>query len=100
MSRSATRNRTTNETSIEVEIEPTSPRNRPAVAVTAHAGGSSDTADSSADGLAARVATMIEKRFLFRAQVREVPCGSLPRFELKGKRFIKEVSEAECGPGA
>jgi phenylacetate-CoA ligase len=44
--------------------------------------------------LARRVAAAIEEKFFFRPEVRLVPPGALPRFELKARRFIKETSEA------
>jgi phenylacetate-CoA ligase len=49
--------------------------------------------------LAGRVAAAIEERFLFRAAVRAVPPGTLPRFELKAKRFIRDASQGALDPG-
>jgi phenylacetate-CoA ligase len=45
---------------------------------------------SDPDALSAQVAGTIERDLLFRARVRAVPSGALPRFELKGQRFFKE----------
>ncbi len=42
--------------------------------------------------LAAAVAARLETRLLFRAEVKEVSPGSLPRFELKGRRVVRESS--------
>lgn len=44
----------------------------------------------SSEQLGGRVSRAVESELLFRAEVKLVPEGSLPRFELKGKRFIKE----------
>jgi phenylacetate-CoA ligase len=43
-----------------------------------------------AEALSARLASLLEKTFLFRAEVASLEPGSLPRFEMKGKRFFKE----------
>lgn len=40
--------------------------------------------------LARRIANAIEARLLFRADVAVVPRGTLPRFEMKARRWIKE----------
>jgi len=48
--------------------------------------------ESLAKQIAAQVASAIERELFFRAVVRPVPPGSLPRFELKGKRFFKDRS--------
>ena len=40
-------------------------------------------------GLAERVGQRVRERIGLRAQVETVPPGSLPRFELKAKRFFK-----------
>jgi len=45
---------------------------------------------SDPDALSSQVAGTIERDLLFRARVRAVPSGALPRFELKGQRFFKE----------
>jgi phenylacetate-CoA ligase len=68
-------------TALEVEIEP---------APVAAGSGNSPPATA----LRERVGSALEEALLFRAAVREVPPGSLPRFELKAKRFIK-VREGE-----
>jgi len=41
--------------------------------------------------LAERVGRAIRDEFLFRAEVRLVPPGSLPRFEMKANRFVKKT---------
>ena len=68
-------------TALEVEIEPApaaaGPRKVPATTA-----------------LRKRVASALEEAFLFRVVVKEVAPGSLPRFELKAKRFIM-VREGE-----
>jgi phenylacetate-CoA ligase len=46
-------------------------------------------AESAAPNLADRVARAVQNTLSFRAAVRTVPCGSLPRFEMKAKRFVK-----------
>ena len=43
-----------------------------------------------ADQLPARVARAIKDRLNFTAEIVCVPCGSLPRFELKGRRLVRE----------
>jgi phenylacetate-CoA ligase len=49
---------------------------------------------ASADGLnlTRRVAHAIQDSLNFRAQVNAVACGSLPRYEMKAKRFVKKPS--------
>ena len=44
------------------------------------------------EALGDRVSAAVERAFLFRAAVKVVPPGSLPRYEMKGKRFTKEVT--------
>ena len=41
-------------------------------------------------GLVERVDRAIRDEFLFRAELRLVPPGSLPRFEMKAQRFVKK----------
>jgi len=60
-------------TELVIEIEPVSPEEGDA-----------------ARSLEKRVAAALETTLLFRSVVRVVPPGTLPRFELKGKRFVKE----------
>lgn len=49
--------------------------------------------------LAERVAQAIRDELLFRAEVREVPPGSLPRFELKAQRVVrKNKAGSATGP--
>jgi len=43
--------------------------------------------------LAQRVATAIQGAFSFRARVQLVPPGTLPRFEMKARRFIRESKQ-------
>jgi phenylacetate-CoA ligase len=60
-------------TEIAIELEPT-----PAAA------------DSrSLQQLSEQVSRMIQDTLSFRAAVRTVPCGSLPRFEMKARRFVR-----------
>jgi phenylacetate-CoA ligase len=47
------------------------------------------TTDAAGQQLAQRVGQAIQDTLSFRAQVACVPCGSLPRFEMKARRFIK-----------
>jgi phenylacetate-CoA ligase len=42
--------------------------------------------------LAARVDQAIRDALLFRAEVRVVPPGALPRFELKARRLVRKTS--------
>jgi phenylacetate-CoA ligase len=49
------------------------------------------TADAGSD-LAQRVGSAVQNRLSFRAQVLTVACGSLPRFEMKARRFIRTSS--------
>jgi phenylacetate-CoA ligase len=46
---------------------------------------------SVADHLAERVGRMIQDTLSFRAGVQAVPCGSLPRFEMKARRFVRRM---------
>ena len=46
--------------------------------------------ESLAADLPARVGRTIKDRLNFTAEVVCVPCGSLPRFELKGRRLVRE----------
>ena len=46
--------------------------------------------DAAAGGLTARIGRAIKDRLNFVAEIVCVPCGSLPRFELKGRRLIRE----------
>jgi len=48
------------------------------------------TSDSLATGLAERVAQAIREELLFRAEVKTVAPGSLPRYEMKAHRFHKK----------
>lgn len=47
-------------------------------------------APGGAEALRRQVAGALEGTFLFRSEVVLVPRGSLPRFELKGRRFVRE----------
>lgn len=51
------------------------------------------TEPGDAGGLASQIAALIKDRWNFQAQVVEVPPGSLPRFELKGRRFFRVEGE-------
>jgi phenylacetate-CoA ligase len=53
---------------------------------------------ASADGpaLARRVAGAIQDSLNFRARVSAVACGTLPRYEMKSKRFVKEAQKREA----
>ena len=44
---------------------------------------------ASATNLAQRVGRAIRDELLFRAEIATVPAGTLPRFEMKAKRFVK-----------
>lgn len=46
--------------------------------------------ESLADGLPGRIGRAVKDRLNFTAEVVCVPCGSLPRFELKGRRLVRE----------
>jgi phenylacetate-CoA ligase len=46
--------------------------------------------NGSAAGLVERVDRAIRDELLFRAEVRLVAPGSLPRFEMKARRFVKK----------
>lgn len=48
-------------------------------------------------GLVHRVADLVRERFLFRAEVRSVGVGELPRFEMKARRFWRRVVTASGG---
>ena len=48
------------------------------------------TEERHAESLPARVSRAIKDRLNFAAEVACVPCGSLPRFELKGRRLVRE----------
>ncbi|HYE21644.1 MAG TPA: AMP-binding protein [Tepidisphaeraceae bacterium] len=57
---------------VKVELEPT------------------ESAAASAAELAGRVSRMLQDSLSFRADVTAVPRGTLPRFEMKAKRFVRE----------
>jgi phenylacetate-CoA ligase len=57
---------------VKIEIEPT------------------EAAAAGAGDLAFRVSRVIQDTLAFRADVVAVPRGSLPRFEMKAKRFVRE----------
>ena len=44
---------------------------------------------SDVDALVAQIAETIKSRWHFQAEVTAVPSGSLPRFEMKGRRFVR-----------
>ena len=62
---------------LKIEIEPATPAEHPP------------------DGLAARVGRTIRDRLNFQAEIVAVACGSLPRFELKGRRFVRRTETPE-----
>jgi phenylacetate-CoA ligase len=72
---------------VEIEPAPAAPRSCPAGAPA-----------EGAEALRRRVAVALEGTFLFRSEVVLVPEGSLPRFELKGRRFLRE--DPPGGPGS
>ena len=45
---------------------------------------------NSGPDLTARVASAVKDRLNFHVEVALVPCGQLPRFELKARRFVRE----------
>lgn len=45
--------------------------------------------EESAQPLAGQIARAVQDSLSFRAQVLSVPCGTLPRFEMKARRFIR-----------
>lgn len=47
------------------------------------------TSDSPSDKLARDVEHAVQRRLFFRANVRVVPAGSLPRFEMKSRRVVR-----------
>jgi phenylacetate-CoA ligase len=49
------------------------------------------TAEPCDPALAERVARTIQDTLSFRARVLTVPCGTLPRFEMKAKRFVRRT---------
>ena len=59
-------------TQVELEIEP-----------------AAGTEQHVASTLASRVASAVQQALSFRAEVIQVPPGTLPRFELKAKRFVR-----------
>ena len=69
-------------TELFVEIEP--------VAGSKQLATGSDRVAESDEQLVERVRHAMERELLFRAEVRVVPPGTLPRFELKGKRFVRD----------
>jgi phenylacetate-CoA ligase len=46
--------------------------------------------EASGRGLAERVGRAVQDGLSFRAAVRTVACGSLPRFEMKARRFVRK----------
>jgi len=45
-------------------------------------------AGSPGDQLGDRISQAVRDKFLFRADIRVVPSGSLPRFEMKARRIV------------
>jgi phenylacetate-CoA ligase len=60
---------------VRVEVEPTA-----------------DVSDSA--GLCERIANTLQASLSFRAEVQAAPCGTLPRFEMKAKRFVRVQRKA------
>jgi phenylacetate-CoA ligase len=81
-------------TQVRVEVEPR---------VTG-ANASSNAADVNAGavdhGLPLRVRQALQETLSFRADVTQVPPGTLPRFEMKAKRFIRQKVTVPGGPPA
>jgi phenylacetate-CoA ligase len=50
-------------------------------------------ASDSASRLAEQVSRAVQTALAFRAEVCAVPCGSLPRFEMKARRFVREDNQ-------
>jgi phenylacetate-CoA ligase len=50
-------------------------------------------AASSADDVASRLAQTIKGRLNFQPEVRVMPAGALPRFEMKARRVIHEAGD-------
>jgi phenylacetate-CoA ligase len=48
-----------------------------------------------ADALGQRVARAVQEEFLFRAEVKTVAPGSLPRFEMKARRVHRQRREVD-----
>jgi phenylacetate-CoA ligase len=46
--------------------------------------------ESDTHGLADSVAAAIKQQLQFQAEVHSVPTGTLPRFEMKAKRLVRE----------
>jgi phenylacetate-CoA ligase len=78
-------------TQVRVEVEPR-PNDANASSSDANvAAGASTGASAGADGtLPARVRQALQETLSFRADVTQVPPGTLPRFEMKAKRFIRQ----------
>ena len=52
-----------------------------------------ETSNTAPDALAAAVAKEIRDALTIRVQVKPVPYGTLPRFDLKAKRFVDHRRE-------
>lgn len=65
---------------IEIEVEP-----------------SPDLAEGAVERLLNELAEVVRRRFHFRADVRRVAAGALPRFEMKGRRFIRRAPATAGG---
>jgi phenylacetate-coenzyme A ligase PaaK-like adenylate-forming protein len=48
------------------------------------------TATASSNGLPLRVRQALQETLSFRAEVTQVAPGTLPRFEMKAKRFVRQ----------
>jgi phenylacetate-CoA ligase len=84
-----------------VEIHPAGPLTRvrielePTAACAAGAGADSGAESGGPAELAERVARAVHDALSFRAEVVTVPVGSLPRFEMKAKRFVRRAAPAD-----
>ena len=67
-----------------IEVDETGPLPVLRIEVEPHPGAEPDT-------LASRVDQAIRDTLLFRAEVRVVPPGALPRFELKARRLVRKA---------
>jgi phenylacetate-CoA ligase len=74
-------------TQVRVEIEP-------------DANSAKSVASAADGGLAVRVRQALQETLSFRAEVTQVPPGTLPRFEMKAKRFVRQKVTVPGGPPA
>ena len=74
---------------VEFRIVVTRVREMPHVRLELEPQPQADTTD-----LIEHVTATIKQRLQFHAEVQLVPCGTLPRFEMKAKRLVREVNSA------